>query len=114
RGGGFVDEGRESPASRVAAHTPRRRENPQHTRHTPSQPGNAAGRRSGLREDPAGLNSRPRRTPTPGTTRNPTTPAPTHPATISTQKTDTADRRNSPGTPGGPACAFRPAVRPHP
>src|SRR5690625_123539 len=85
---GFVDEGRESPASRVAAHTPRRRENPPHTRHAPSQPGNVAGRRSGLRVDPAGLNSRPRRTTNPGTPKNPTTPTPTHhtPATIPTRK----------------------------
>src|SRR5690625_2775615 len=95
RGRGFVDEGRESPASRVAAHTPRRRENPPHTRHTPSQPGNMAGRRRGLREDPAGLNSRPRRTPTPGTTRNPTTPAPTptHPATMGAEKTGVTEHR---------------------
>src|SRR5699024_1039635 len=32
---GFVDEGRESPASRVAAHTPRRREQPRENRHHP-------------------------------------------------------------------------------
>src|SRR5690625_5751610 len=32
---GFVGEGRESPASRVAAHTPRRREQPRENRHHP-------------------------------------------------------------------------------
>src|SRR5690625_618781 len=77
RGGGFVDEGRESPASRAAAHTPRSPTPlPQNPATLIAMKSVRASRRSGLREDPAGLNSRPRRTPTPGTTRNPTTPTP--------------------------------------
>src|SRR5690625_5569144 len=79
RGRGFVDEGRESPASRVAARTPRRRENPPHTRHTPSQPGNVAGRRSGLREDPAGLNFPTPTKPQPRHHKKPHNPQPTTP-----------------------------------
>src|SRR5699024_10644552 len=72
---------------------------------TPSQPGNVAGRRSGLREDPAGLNfptptnTHPRHhkkphNPNPPHTRHTPfpTPTPNHPATISTRRTDTVDR----------------------
>ncbi len=60
---GFVDTGRVSPASRVAAHTPRRpTPTPRNAATLPAKKQEWGWRRSGLRKDPAGLKSRPRRT----------------------------------------------------
>src|SRR5690625_4927428 len=88
---GFVDEGRESPASRVAAHTPRRREQPRESRHHPHKEKCAGvapkrvARRPGRAKLPTPTNHRtpaPQETPppTPGTTSNPTTPTPSRSA----------------------------------
>src|SRR5699024_11017114 len=98
---GFVDEGRESPASRVAAHTPRRRENPPHTRHhhRNEKCAGVAPKRVARRPGRAKLPDPdehpppvPQETPQPPTHHTPDT-LPSHPATTSAKNQNQGPRR---------------------